>query len=238
MVIRKYNYFVSNKKDIKIAVISDVHGNFINEIEDSLRNEKPDYIAIVGDLVDEKYPLNDECLKKLRRYVSLAPVYMSLGNHDYFLNGDNCEALNKAGVLILDDNYIELRKGIFVGGLTSAYVTRYRQFGNKSKKTVLSNLSFLKKFSDLRGFKILLDHHPENYELYTKNLDIDLILSGHFHGGQIAIKDRGLYVPGHGFFPKYTGGFYDNKLVVSRGLSNTSFIPRIGNPVELVYISI
>lgn len=68
-------------------------------------------------------------------------------------------------------------------------------------------------------------------------MDIDLILSGHYHGGQIAIGNRGVYVSGQGLFPKYTGGCYDNKLVVSKGLYNTSWIPRIGNPEELVYVS-
>lgn len=70
-------------------------------------------------------------------------------------------------------------------------------------------------------------------------MDIDLVLSGHTHGGQISIGRYGLFVPGQRkLWPRYSGGLYDNKLVVSRGLSNTLPIPRIGNPTELVYVKV
>lgn len=86
--------------------------------------------------------------------------------------------------------------------------------------------------------RILLDHHPENYDQYTRMREIDLILSGHNHGGQIRLLGKGVYARNQGLFPKYDGGIFDNRLIVSRGLSNTLPIPRFWNPIELVYIDL
>jgi predicted MPP superfamily phosphohydrolase len=81
-----------------------------------------------------------------------------------------------------------------------------------------------------------LCHHPEYRDKYLKDRSIDLILSGHAHGGQIRLLGRGLYAPGQGIFPKYTSGIHAN-MIISRGLSNTAgFIPRLFNPREIVYI--
>ena len=98
------------------------------------------------------------------------------------------------------------------------------------------DLAWLKDFEQQDGFKILLCHHPEYRDRYLKDMKIDLILSGHAHGGQIRFAGQGLFAPGQGLFPKYTSGMYGN-LVVSRGLANTAgFIPRLGNPTEIVYL--
>lgn len=122
--------------------------------------------------------------------------------------------------------------------MTSAFVTEWRE----THKTVLHyadpDYGGLNEFEKQDGFKILLDHHPENFERITKGRDIDLVLSGHAHGEQIRVLNHRLYAPHQGFFPKYTSGVYDNKLVVSRGLANIKLIPRIGNPTELVYITV
>ena len=71
--------------------------------------------------------------------------------------------------------------------------------------------------------------------------DIDLIFSGHCHGGQWRVysilhrEERGVFAPGQGLFPPLTSGLHDGRLLISRGLSNTTFIPRINNPTEIIY---
>ena len=105
-------------------------------------------------------------------------------------------------------------------------------------QTPKKGFSWLDEFENQEGYKILLDHHPDNYEPYTKKRNIDLILSGHAHGGQIRLFGKGLYGKSQGFLPKYDGGVFDEKLVVSRGLSNTLPIPRLWNPTEIVFIEI
>ena len=84
-----------------------------------------------------------------------------------------------------------------------------------------------------------MSHHPEYYDkyLYVYDNDIDLVLSGHCHGGQIRLFGRGLFAPDQGILPKLTKGVY-KKMIISAGLSNTAKpIPRLFNPTEIVYIS-
>jgi len=91
----------------------------------------------------------------------------------------------------------------------------------------------------IKGYKILLCHHPEYYERYIRGLDIDLTLSGHAHGGQIRIFGQGLFAPGQGILPQVTSGLYDGRLIVSRGLCNTAWpIPRLNNETELVMVEL
>ena len=93
-------------------------------------------------------------------------------------------------------------------------------------------------FSNKEGFKLLLCHHPEYYSKYIKDIDVDLTLSGHAHGGQWRILGQGIFAPGQGIFPKYTSGLIDGRLIVSRGLGNTHRIPRINNKPEIINLII
>jgi len=86
--------------------------------------------------------------------------------------------------------------------------------------------------------KILLSHHPEYYAQYIKATKIDLTVSGHAHGGQWRFFGQGIFAPGQGFFPKYTAGVHDDRLIISRGLGNPHPIPRFNNPPELVIVEI
>ena len=82
----------------------------------------------------------------------------------------------------------------------------------------------------------LLCHHPEYWPRYVRDLPVDLTLSGHAHGGQIRLFGQGLFAPGQGLFPRYTSGVHEGRLVISRGLANTTRIPRLFNPTELVCV--
>jgi predicted MPP superfamily phosphohydrolase len=103
---------------------------------------------------------------------------------------------------------------------------------------VYVRLDMFEGFPSSEKFSILLCHHPEYYPKYLKDKNIDLILSGHAHGGQIRLFGRGLFAPGQGILPKYDGGAFDNRLVVGRGLANTAFVPRFFNRREIVCVDI
>ena len=161
-------------------------------------------------------------------------------------------------------------KEVILGGLTSAYVTDYRRAvatlrgstttltasesdftrypkkesieGLKGLKTAserLPDTSWLQTFSS-PGYHILLCHHPEYLPLVPDA--VDLVLSGHAHGGQWRLYNpfkrewRGVFAPGQGFWPSLTSGVHDGRLVISRGLANTASVPRLFNPTEIVYI--
>lgn len=96
---------------------------------------------------------------------------------------------------------------------------------------------FLQAMAARDGFKLLLCHHPEYFAPLVQGLDIDLTLAGHAHGGQVRLGTQGIYSPGQGFFPKLTSGFYfDDKLFVSRGMTNSACAPRLWCPCELVMV--
>ena len=103
--------------------------------------------------------------------------------------------------------------------------------------------SRFKEAQAIDAYKILICHRPETVKFYTE-YGFDLVLSAHTHGGQVRFPPlvNGLYSPGQGLFPKYSGGVYkigSSFLVVSRGLTTRRpLLPRIMNPPELVVIRI
>lgn len=221
---------------VSIAVIADLHGRAYEEILRCLKLRKPDLIAIVGDVIEgdcEAYPIRlfSEC-------VAIAPTYFSLGNHERKIMDIDIQNISSTGTIVLDNCWYRYQEGIFIGGMTSPFVTEWRETHQIKLRYALPEYAWLDEFENQEGLKILLDHHPENYPRLIRNRDIDVILSGHAHGGQISILGHGLFAPHQGLFPKYTSGVYEQRLVVSRGLSNPKPIPRIGNPEEIVIVNI
>lgn len=91
------------------------------------------------------------------------------------------------------------------------------------------------------SFKILLSHRPELFSLYKK-FDIDLIFSGHAHGGQFRIPFfGGIVAPNQGFLPQYTAGKYTQNIsimIVNRGLGNSIIPQRLFNRPEIVVVTL
>ena len=248
---------------VSIALLADFHNNIPDPVLESLRSHKPKIIAIAGDFIFGDMPKgwrikikeNFRALKLLQECPDIAPTFVSLGNHEYTLSDEDYEVLRSTKVTLLDNTWTNYH-GMVIGGLSSPYCKAYQEFRAKQGGTeqypkpiphirtwkVTPSLAWLDEFEKQNGYKILLCHHPEYYPKYLKDRKIDLILSGHCHGGQwryyslIHHEMRGFYAPGQGFFPSLTSGVHDGKLVISRGLSNPTTIPRINNPEEIVYI--
>lgn len=230
-------YFINSAKisALKIALVSDVHDRDFGAVQSSLSEEEPDIIALAGDITNKRMSGNFAAEKVFRSCAEIAPSFFCPGNHEYAFAASDRKACEEAGVCFLDDEFVS-REGVFIGGLRSGCR------GEKCRRSSVSpepRTEWLTAFDRQNGFKILLSHHPEYYTRYIRHLDIDLILSGHAHGGQIRLFNRGLFSPNQGFFPEYTKGVYDGRLVVGTGLSNTAgIIPRFNNPAELVMIKI
>ena len=177
------------------------------------------------------------------------------------LDGDDIERIRATGVAILDNTFTPITvddQKIILAGLTSGYVMDYRRFlatldeqerasTRYPKEHTISGIggtvtasqhhpdtAWLQAFSSTPGFHLLLSHHPEYLPLVPPS--VDLVLSGHAHGGQWRVFSHGVWCPGQGLWPKYTKGVYEGRLVVSAGLSNTARVPRICNPTEVVYL--
>ncbi|MFA5562378.1 MAG: metallophosphoesterase [Eubacteriales bacterium] len=216
---------------LRLALLTDLHNLPPEDTLSILAHEKPDAVMVAGDLFESpprsKKLRWEHGLRLLEGAASLAPTFYVQGNHDYTLTPAQAARLTAGGAHLLTDSFLPFRD-VTVGGLPSGFYNPGRQ----------PNLAFARRFAALPGYKILLCHHPEYYRFYLKPLPIDLILSGHNHGGQWQVFGRGVYVPKQGLFPPHTAGVFDGRLVVSRGLSNPVPVPRINNPTEVVILAL
>ena len=219
-------------ENITFAFVSDLHDRTNEPMLKIFEDNSIDAVLVGGDFVHngKKYERGLEFLKLSSEKYS---TFVEIGNHETKSGLDIIKLVKESGATLLDDTFIEY-KGVVIGGLTTGF-----DFGHKQSafmRTPEPHLERLKEFENQKGFKILLNHHPEYYPRYLKDLNIDLILSGHAHGGQWRLGKYGLIAPGQGLFPKYTSGMYDNKLIVSRGANSVNLIPRINNKPEVVII--
>ncbi len=213
-----------------LAVVADLHDTNVDEVLAALEKRKPTHVLAPGDMVHSA-DHTSEGLRLLRESARRYPTFCSLGNHEFKHGLDvRCE-IRASGAILLDNEFGEYG-GILIGGLTSGYEGKKQ---GRVKKTPLPRTDWLDEFCTTEGYKILLSHHPEYFD-FLKNYDIDLILSGHAHGGQWRLFGLPVFAPGQGLFPRYTSGYYGDRMFVSRGLSNRTHIPRIGNPEELVFL--
>ena len=250
------------RSPLKIALVADLHEQRAVDIVNLLRKAEPDLIAVAGDTF-ERYGENvyvPQIAKKrrnifhraivktvcyfnyaltklfgrrnmpnkqnsysfLRQASAVAPVFLSLGNHDQMLTREDRDFLRRYSINVLDNEDIETAVNnnfMIVGGLSEE-----------------PDEAWLYRFSQKDGLRLLLCHFPEYYDSLIRQTDIDLIVSGHNHGGQIRIFGRGIAGGDGKLFPKYDRGLYDGRLAVSAGCANTAVIPRFGNPRELVLI--
>jgi predicted MPP superfamily phosphohydrolase len=236
-------------KGKKIVQLSDIHlpkqGVSLLHLINKVEAEKPDIIVLTGDIIDVRGELPESTLRNLAQsLVAIAPTYAVTGNHD--ANGGYLQewesTLTTAGVRVLIDEveWIEFEKdGFVLMGLSE------KEDFDHAPRPILRGIALTDGMQHQP--KILLAHHPELFEEYLMDLTRapDLILSGHAHGGQIRLPFiGGIFSPGQGKFPEYTDGvYYDserpgNRMIVSRGIGNSSFPFRINNRPEVIVVTL
>ena len=237
-----------------VALLADLHDRPYFSIIQSLSDHRPAIICIAGDVVFGDPPKDGRLLIQTQKLVlpflraccALAPTFLSLGNHEKAVCEDDLQRIRDTGCLLLDNSWTTYN-GMVLGGLTSHLVLDFRRLREKkherypdrgSEPRVIKEpeTGWLEEFERQAGYRILLCHHPEYYPRYLKRRDIDLVLSGHAHGGQWRIGSQGIFAPSQGLFPRLTDGVHDGRLVISRGLSNRAPVPRLNNPPEIVYV--
>ena len=229
-----------------IAHISDLHnaeyGKNNEKLIDILEAESPNIIAITGDLIDSNHTNLEVALSFAQQAVKIAPCYFVTGNHEAWIGSQYEElktSLQNTGITVLQDEAIELNYGdvcIQLIGLNDPdFSERDRLLSESILEAKLSQVNI----SD--GFTILLSHRPEYFNVY-QNKNIDLVLSGHAHGGQFRLPlGGGVIAPSQGLFPKYDAGAYTENgttMIVSRGVGNSIIPVRINNPPEIVIIEL
>jgi len=255
MKVTKY-YIDTEKRDVDLhmAVVSDLHSRPYSKVIEALRAMRPKMILLPGDIVEIAVSYmeqrNRAGLEFLQEASKIAPCYYCYGNHEIYyshakggksktpdeeLSAKYLELIKSYGIHVINDSYeISIDNNCAIGGLVCG-----RDMIPDIDRSNIPNLRFLHEFDKLEGFKILLCHYPHYYERYLKNTGVDMVLSGHAHGGQWRIFGRGVYAPHQGLFPKYTSGLHDGRHIISRGaVNNTKPIPRFFNPCEILEIRV
>ena len=231
----------------RIAHVSDLHNAQIGTDNEKLltllKEANPDMIAITGDLIDSRNTNVDIALQFVKEAVKIAPCYYVTGNHEARINAysELRYGLTSAGVTVLEDAsvnvYIDGEAITLIGVNDPSFETDY--LIGDSETVMQSKLS--KLLTDGDGFTILLSHRPELFDTYVAH-DLDLILSGHAHGGQFRIPFvGGVVAPNQGFFPEFDAGIYtegNTSMVVSRGVGNSIVPFRVNNRPEIILIEL
>ena len=231
----------------RIAHVSDLHnvqmGKDNGKVLSMLRQADPDIIAITGDVIDSRSTNLEIALQFVREAMRIAPCYYVTGNHEARVS--ECGLLKagmaSAGVVILENNQTKINIDgnaiTLIGVDDPSFQTDYL-FGD-SDAVIDAKLTEL--HTDGNGFTILLSHRPELFNIYAAH-DVDLVLSGHAHGGQFRIPFiGGVVAPNQGLFPEFDAGVYtdgNTNMLVSRGVGNSIIPFRVNNRPEIILVEL
>lgn len=208
----------------RIAVVADLHLPdqvvSIPHLLRCLQMQKPDAIFLPGDLTNSYTDFDAKGLWHLAKALTkIAPCFAVPGNHEQRLDREKRyeQILTACGVHYMSDSYADWHKD----GAT------LRLFGMGEKKPMPLAVEGQPT--------IVLAHRPEYMPAYCR-AGWNIVICGHAHGGHVRVGGGSLFSPDQGFFPTYTHGVYEKdgtRMVVSRGLGNSSIPWRINNPPHL-----
>lgn len=229
---------LSNSYDgLKIVHFSDLHytrvitNKRVRQIVDEINLIKPDIVVFTGDLIDTDSTPNEDNKQKLINYLksinSTYGKYAVIGNHDY----DNHLELVKEIYSLSDFNLLENsydiiynddNDKIFIGGLNTV---------SFNLADIDSTMNYFNDFDNI-NYKIILVHEPDYADnIVNKYNSVNLILSGHSHGGQVRLPIIGGIIKNSNA-SKYDGEYYkinDTNLYVSFGIGVSRYNFRLFN---------
>lgn len=229
----------------KVMVISDYHNSrFYDQIGEYMKQTEPDLILLTGDLTE----LPDNKINNLEKLIERVPentqVMAVSGNHesestryDYIVH-----TLREWNVQVLENEATDIWRGdqhIKIIGLKDP--------GNATRKIGESKIEEMKWFvngclyDDADCFSILACHRANLYPFF-KDLNTNLMLSGHLHGGIVRLPGLGGMVGENmELHPDYTYGEYDEghtKMIVSRGCDYNLLKMRVFNGPEVLLVTL
>ena len=224
-----------------IACVSDLHGGHAQTsppLVRALAQIKPDLICMLGDTIDGGTDSLDNVIAIFQAFPAIAPTIAITGNNEYAcgLMPSLKEAYAKAGIILLEDHSLTLRRGdasLRVVGIQDRYARIVRCGVTRSADT--EGCEPVMPSAEPNTIQLLAIHRPTLAARYLRH-GFHVALSGHAHGGQFRLFGRGIYSPGQGFLPRLTSGLYHiegGSLIVSRGVGNHEFPLRINNPPHL-----
>lgn len=232
---------------IRLAIVSDLHlgpyhdGTFVDLMTQRIDEQQPDAVLLLGDFIYLK-SRDIKDLKQLKALTEKYPTYAVMGNHDYHLYSDEApvdyelgskveEAIASVGVEVLKNRGLRIENTpVWLSGLQELWtknVSVDKALQNRPNGTPLT---------------IVIAHNPDSIEKIKPDQHIDLMLSGHTHGGQIRLPLIGA-VPS---LPTKLGKSYDRglfdfeqtKLFITSGIGESGPRARLFNKPEIVIMTI
>lgn len=244
LILRTYTV-VSPKltAEVRLAVVTDFHSSDnADDVVAMTASCAPDAVLMVGDMFDDDIANRptERTLSLMRQLSALYPCYYVSGNHEAWTGEMDAlyQQTEEAGVTVLrmSSGVLTVRgQRIALCGIPDPYEMVFSGAPDTEEqiRQAMENV-------DSADFTVLLAHRPELLAKYAQ-FPLDLVVSGHAHGGQVRIPGvlNGLYAPNQGWFPKLAGGAYTQDgttLIVSRGLAVRTRLPRIFNRPEVVLV--
>lgn len=244
LILRTYTV-VSPKltAEVRLAVVTDFHSSDnADDVVAMVASCAPDAVLLVGDLFDDdtQNRPTERTLSLMRQLSAQYPCYYVSGNHEAWTGEMDAlyQQTEEAGVKVLrmSSGVLTVRgQRIALCGIPDPYEMVFSGAPDTEEqiRQAMENV-------DSADFTVLLAHRPELLTKYAQ-FPLDLVVSGHAHGGQVRIPGvlNGLYAPNQGWFPKLAGGAYTQDgttLIVSRGLAVRTRLPRIFNRPEVVLV--
>lgn len=239
------------ENDVKIALISDLHckeyGKNNIKLVELIEGQQPDLIAVIGDMINKdsnSADVEDMC-EFLSELTEIAPTYFSIGNHEasYIAeHGENVlDRIRDCGVTVLECEYEDLTVNgtqFRFGGMSElAYYGGDGKYDPKAEP-------FLTDYCATDLPKVMLSHRPEafGFKYALQDWDVDLVLSGHTHGGLVRLPIvGGLFAPIQGMFPYFCYGEYTeygSEIIITSGLAGYEGFPRMFNPPEICVVTL
>ena len=240
--VERTNYAVKTDKvnsHLRIVMFADSHiGTTFSGVEfekyvEKMNKEKPDAVVICGDLIDDSTSSEDfkDALSALSKLETKYGVFYSYGNHDRGYNRSNKNnlspnefetALNESGITVLQDVGKPLNDDYYIIG---------REDKNKERKSAEELINE----ADINKYIIMSDHQPSDYENEAKS-GIDLVLSGHTHGGQMFPLQIFTNLANDNTYGMKALG--KTSFIVTSGISDWMVDFRMGTKAEYVVIDI
>jgi len=244
LILRTYT--VASPKltaEVRLAVVTDFHSSDNpDDVAAMTASCAPDAVLMVGDMFDDDTANRptERTLSLMRQLSAQYPCYYVSGNHEAWTGEMDAlyQQTEEAGVTVLrmSSGVLTVRgQRIALCGVPDPYEMVYSGAPDTEEQ-----LRQALEDVDSADFTVLLAHRPELLAKYAQ-FPLNLVVSGHAHGGQVRIPGvlNGLYAPNQGWFPKLAGGAYTQDgttLIVSRGLAVRTWLPRIFNRPEVVLV--
>ena len=245
------------KSAVKVVVISDLHdhefGKENQKLIDLIYEQRPDIVLMDGDMLNQDSDSSEVPIHLVEILSKEFPVYYAWGNHEIaYMENNHAELqqeLEEAGAVVLEEKYEDITvrdQKIRIGGMYEyAFGTDEKTGENKALAATQEVQDFLKDFQNTDNLKLMMSHRPDSFVFgdASQTWDVDLVISGHNHGGQVVFPVLGgLYGGDQGWFPEYIHGLYRKdamQLFVTSGLgSDKQILPRFNNRPEIAVLEL